>query len=105
MEKVKPLKSPLVAFIYFKNFVVVEFGNMGAAYFYHREGFEKLIYPRINDYRFRNSRSESYREGKLKDTTIKSYDLDLFIIKLNHQGNWPHRFDTEMIELLQKYKW
>ena len=71
MEKVKPLKFPLVAFIYFKNFVVVEFGNMGAAYFYHREGFEKLIYPRINDYRFRNSRSDSYREGELKDTNTR----------------------------------
>ena len=35
MENVIPLKSPLVAVIYFKNFVVVEFGNIGAAYFYH----------------------------------------------------------------------
>jgi len=105
MEKVIPLKLPLVAFIYFKNFVVVEFGNMGAAYFYNREGFEKLIYPRINDYRFRNSRSASYREGKLKDTSKLSNDLDLFIIKLIHQGNWQRKFDREMLQLLQKYKW
>ncbi|MEB6548983.1 hypothetical protein MXL46_07720 [Heyndrickxia sporothermodurans] len=36
MENVIPLKSPVVAFIYFDDFIVVEFGEIGSAYFYHR---------------------------------------------------------------------
>lgn len=106
MEKVIPLKFPLVAFIYFKNFVVVEFGNMGAAYFYHREGFEKFIYPLINNYRFTNSRSASTREGMLKDTNPQSGEIGLFITKLSHipSNGWQRKFDREMIQLLQKYK-
>ena len=96
MENVIPLKSPLVAFIYFSDFVVVEFGEMGAAYFYHREGFEKLILPRTKDYKFRNTSSKATKESMLKEQSKELNGLSLFINKLAHRGRWQRRFDTHM---------
>lgn len=103
MELVMPLKNPFVAFMYFKNFVVVEFGDMGAAYFYHREGFEEVIYPRINDYRFKNKKSQSARESMLKETDTSLGGFELYIIKMEHRGNWPDRFDIKMRDLLIEF--
>ncbi|MED2971811.1 hypothetical protein P4361_05915 [Fictibacillus sp. B-59209] len=102
MESVMPLKNPFAAFIYFKNFVVVEFGEMGAAYFYHKEGFEEVIYPRINDYRFKN-RGKSARESMLKETDSVFSGYELFIVKMEHRGSWPYRFDVKMRDLLIEF--
>ena len=96
MENVIPLKMPMVAFIYFADFVVVEFGEMGAAYFYHRKGFETLILPRTNNYKFRNTISKATKERMLKDTSEEMNGMPLFITKLDHRGGWQRRFDIYM---------
>jgi hypothetical protein len=102
MEDVTLMKSPLVAFIYFKNFVVVEFGNIGAAYFYHSEGFKKVILPRtIID--FKNTRSVARKESMLKEMAYTYRNIKLFITKLHHSGNWPHRFDYEIRDIFLKF--
>ncbi|WP_423410454.1 EH signature domain-containing protein [Heyndrickxia sp. MSNUG] len=96
MDNVIPMNNPLVAFIYFADFVVVEFGEMGAAYFYKREGFEKIILPRINSYKFKNTRSKSTKESMLKDQSPILKEIPLFLIKLDHRGNWQRRFSEHM---------
>lgn len=101
MDDVELLKEPKVAFIYFKQFVVVEFGNIGAAYFYHIEGFGTHIYPIKNSTRFRHTRSMQSRESmlKIKDKEFKGDKL--FIDRLLHipSNNWEPKFDRKM----QKY--
>ncbi|MFF3024573.1 hypothetical protein ACFVRR_18280 [Gottfriedia sp. NPDC057948] len=98
-EDVEVIRNPLVAFMYFKDFVVVEFGIMGAAYFYHKTGFDELIYPRINSFKFRNSRSNSTKENMLKETITEYQGIELFINKLTHLpvDTWPvKKFDPQM---------
>ena len=43
MRDVHSYKDIQVLCMDFSSFVVVEFGKIGAAYFYHREGFYKVI--------------------------------------------------------------
>ncbi|SFC95255.1 hypothetical protein [Bacillus sp. UNCCL81] len=98
-EDVEVIRDPLVAFMYFKDFVVVEFGIMGAAYFYHKTGFDELIYPRINSFKFRNSRSNSTKENMLKETITEYQGIELYINKLTHLpvDTWPvKKFDPQM---------
>lgn len=101
-EDVEVIREPLVAFMYFKDFVVVEFGVIGAAYFYHKEGFKKIIYPRINDYRFKNSKSNPRKEEMLKEKYMEYHGVQLFIQKLAHipKNTWPKHFDPHMRRLL-----
>lgn len=99
MEDVTLLKEPLVAFIYFSEFVVVEYGKIGAAYFYHREGFDKFIFPRTNELKFRQSRSNATKENMLKDRSEKLKGVPLFINKEAHIGSWNWKFNRYM----QKY--
>lgn len=96
MDNVVPMKNPFVAFIYFADFVVVEFGEMGAAYFYKREGFEKLILPRTKSYKFNRTKSKATKESMLKDQSKKLQDIPLFLTKLDHRGNWQRRFNEHM---------
>jgi hypothetical protein len=98
MDDVELLKEPKVAFIYFKQFVVVEFGNIGAAYFYHIEGFEKHIYPIKNSTRFRHTRSMQSRESMLKMKNEIFKGDKLFIDRLLHipWNNWEPKFDPKM---------
>jgi hypothetical protein len=104
MEEVTPLKVPLVAFIYFKNFVVVEFGNIGnAAYFYHKDGFEEIILQRTHSSDFRNTRSIQKKESLLKEPESYYKGKKLFITKMAHSGNWQYRFDSEMRNLLIRF--
>ncbi|QIZ08472.1 hypothetical protein HFZ78_18610 [Priestia megaterium] len=101
MEDVTPLKVPLVAFIYFKHFVIVEFGNIGnAAYFYHKGGFEEIILQRTSSPEFRNTRSVSKKESLLKEQERFYKGKKLFITKMSHSVNWQSRFDDEMRDLL-----
>jgi hypothetical protein len=98
MDDVELLKEPKVAFIYFKQFVVVEFGNIGAAYFYHVDGFEKHIYPIKNSSRFKHTRSMQSRESMLKIKDEKFKGDKLFIDRLLHipWNNWEPKFDKKM---------
>ena len=99
MENVIPLKTPLVAFIYFENFVVVEFGKIGAAYIYYKEGFEKYILTQLKNSFFKYA-GESKKESLLKRTESFIGNDKLFIDKYHHQGNWQERFDKRMSRLL-----
>ncbi|SDT09254.1 EH_Signature domain-containing protein [Paenibacillaceae bacterium GAS479] len=97
--QLKGKDNPKVAFIYFNQFVVVEFGDMGAAYFYHRSGFDRWILPRTQDRSFRGSRSIPAKERKLKDISKSLYGEPLFINKLPHLGdprNWKSKFTKHM---------
>lgn len=101
MEDVELANDPKVAFIYFKEFVVLEFGNIGSAYFYHKKGFEKFIYPIKNSYKFRNSKSTTTKEDMLKDRSYEKQGTKLFINKLDHRGQiWIQRFNEQMREYL-----
>lgn len=102
MEDVELIQNPMIAFIYFDEFVIVEYGNMGAAYFYHREGFEKVIYPISVSESFKNSRSQQTKEGKLKLPYYQWNGSPLFINKLHHNGkNWQDKFDQSMTSYLK----
>jgi hypothetical protein len=97
MDDVELVKDPKVAFIYFREFVVVEFGNIGAAYFYHKDGFKKFISPVKNSYRFKNLKSTSAREEMLKERIPEKQGTKLFMNKLDHRGQiWMRRFDEQM---------
>jgi hypothetical protein len=99
MDDVELLKDPKVAFIYFNKFVVVEYGNIGAAYFYHKEGFEKFILPIKDSPEFRR-KSTNVKESMFKDRSSEKNGIKLFINKLAHLGvMWTRRFDEQM----QKY--
>ncbi|MEH6954437.1 EH signature domain-containing protein [Neobacillus drentensis] len=104
MEDVTPLKIPPVAFIYFKNFVVVEFGNIGnAAYFYHKDAFKEIILPRTKSQAFIYTSSVQRKESILKEPEVIYKGKKLFITKMSHSGNWQNRFDNEMRNLLIKF--
>ncbi|AIQ62418.1 hypothetical protein PSTEL_04150 [Paenibacillus stellifer] len=100
MQHVELIQDPMIAFIYFDKFAVVEFGEMGAAYFYHIEGFNSLIYPISNSSAFRNSRSRQNKESMLKVTEENRNGIPLFIVKLDHRGNWVYKFDYYTREYL-----
>ncbi|MCM3691480.1 hypothetical protein M3189_09150 [Neobacillus niacini] len=105
MDDVELIKNPKVAFIYFKDFVVVEFGNIGAAYFYHKNGFERFIAPVKNSRQFRISRSNSAKEDMLKERVPEKNGTPLFINKLDHRGQiWKRRFDEQMQKYLNSVK-
>lgn len=94
----KGRNEPKVAFIYFKEFVVVEFGNIGAAYFYHREGFEYRILRYTNSYEFRR-KSTTGKENALKETDKQYRGHPLFIHRLGHHGHystWTYKFKRHM---------
>lgn len=101
MQDVELVQDPMIAFIHFDNFVVVEYGQMGAAYFYHREGFEKIIRPISTSPTFRNSRSRSNKESMLKVPESSRAGVQLFIEKLGHHGrSWDDKFDSYMRQYL-----
>ncbi|WP_339178426.1 hypothetical protein [Paenibacillus sp. FSL R5-0701] len=101
MQDVELVQDPMIAFIHFDNFVVVEYGKMGAAYFYHREGFEKIIRPISTSPTFRNSRSRSNKESMLKVPESSRAGVQLFIEKLGHHGrSWDDKFDSYMRQYL-----
>ena len=69
----------------FGSFVVIEFTNIGAAYFYSKENFDKYFKKYFGKY---NSTSD----GNLKD-------IGLMIDKYSHTGYWQYRFDDYMAYL------
>ncbi len=97
MQDVELIQDPMIAFIYFDKFVVVEYGRIGAAYFYHREGFDQIIYPISTSYSFKNSRSRTNKEAMLKIPERTRKGIPLYIDKLGHHGrNWTGKFDNYM---------
>ncbi|NGZ74080.1 hypothetical protein [Saccharibacillus alkalitolerans] len=100
MQDVQLMQNPMIAFIYFENFVIVEYGNIGAAYFYHREGFDKVILSIARSYKFVNSRSHQSKEAMLKIPLADYKGIPLFIDKLNHVGRWQEKFDHYMRQYL-----
>jgi hypothetical protein len=103
--QLKDKNDPKVVFIYFKKFVVVEFGNIGAAYFYHKEGFDKWILSRTKERVFRG-RSTSTKESLLKDTAREKGGTPLYINKLGHHGyfdSWTKKFTRYMREYFDGY--
>lgn len=97
MQDVELIQDPMIAFIYFDKFVVVEYGQMGAAYFYHREGFDQIIHPISTSYSFKNSRSRTNKEAMLKVPERTRKGIPLYIDKLGHHGrNWADKFDYYM---------
>ncbi|MEF3353545.1 EH signature domain-containing protein [Paenibacillus sp. GYB006] len=101
MVDVKTLKranDPKVIFLYFENFVVVEFGENGkAVYFYYKEGFDRFILPRTNSHEFLR-KGTSDRESMLKVRDIELMGEPLFINKLHHipKNRWMDRFTRYM---------
>ena len=103
--QLKDRNDPKVAFIYFNKFVVVEFGNIGAAYFYHKEGFDEWILSRTGTKEFR-AKSTLTKEALLKDTTRVKGGIPLFINKLDHRGyfdSWAKKFTKYMREYFDGY--
>lgn len=86
-------KKPPVLFLFFPNFVVVEFAGTGnAAYVYDPKGFEKVIRPRYK------KAPESKKAFYLKELTTHSEEgIPIFINRLSHKGSWKKR-TSEIIE-------
>lgn len=102
MSDVELIQNPMIAFIYFDQFVIVEYGNIGAAYFYHREGFERIIHPISISSAFKNTRSQQNRESMLKMPYSSQKGIQLFISKLDHRGAWQSKFDDSMRKYLNE---
>jgi|GEM_PF-3904841 len=94
--------DPAVLFIYFKKFVVVEFGEIGAAYFYHKKGFNKFILSRITGTEFRR-KGKAAKEKALKDTEKIKRGEPLYITSLGHYGafeTWTEKFRKHISEFM-----
>lgn len=103
VKQLSPPKDPSVAFIYFKEFVVVEFGEMGAAYFYHKKGFNQFILSKTTGTEFQK-RSIRAKESmlKMKDFTVYRGEK-LYINALGHNGNydtWTDKFTRHLHEYM-----
>ncbi|WP_165820929.1 EH signature domain-containing protein [Pueribacillus theae] len=96
IEDLHFIEEPQIVFMDFGDFVVVEFGKMGAAYFYHKEGFRDIILPRKNSAEFRRRGSQA-REAMFKEKDMyEMYGRKLYIHKLDHRGYWHSKFDSHM---------
>ncbi|PLT43937.1 EH signature domain-containing protein [Paenibacillus sp. FSL W8-1187] len=96
--RLKNRNEPMAAFIYFENFVVLEFGEVGRAYFYHREGFEKWIQILTStpNYRFAGSQAKTFM---LKEMSEMMHGEPLFIERLGHGGyyeSWTAKFNRHI---------
>ncbi|WP_046215914.1 hypothetical protein [Paenibacillus wulumuqiensis] len=100
MYDVELIDDPMIAFIYFDNFVVVEYGDLGAAYFYYREGFEQYVLPKLYSDEFRRTRSKARKESMFKITDQTRGGVQLYINKLSHMGAWQYKFDRFMSQYL-----
>lgn len=85
----------------FDQFVVVEFGNIGAAYFYHKRGFDKIIKPSK-----KQQLSNAALISAYKNRIERLQGVPLFINRLTHYRNdmrsyWHEPFDAYMNEYLR----
>lgn len=88
IDDIKIVKKPPIAAMYFGDFVVVEFENIGnAAYFYETEGFNKYLASKI--------------KNNVHESLLKDRYADYFIHRLSHSKNWVSRFDHYMVNYLQ----
>lgn len=96
------IEDPSIISMDFGSFVVVEFGKIGAAYFYHREGFYKVIFPRKKEPWFLNSRNHQKKERTFKEKYVYDYNgIPLYIHDIHHRGQWYSKFDYHMNEFLR----
>lgn len=87
VEDVDFNEEPMIAAMYFGEFVVVEFNQKGnAAYFYEQTGFSKHLAHKLK---------RDINESELKDRAASYY-----IHKVNHAGSWPSRYDEYMMNFL-----
>ncbi|MCA0757009.1 hypothetical protein KP806_18265 [Paenibacillus sp. N4] len=103
--QLKGRNDPKVAFIYFNEFVVVEFGDMGASYFYHKRGFDRFILSQTTGTEFAG-KSTRVKESLLKITDKIRNGESLFINRLRHIGpyeTWTAKFTHHMQEYLDGY--
>lgn len=101
MEEIHHYDEVPVLCMDFGAFVVVEFGRSGAAYFYHKDGFYKVIMNKVEKLR------RSYRSLRANERVFKYrkiYWLNgerLYIHSLSHHINWQTRFDQYMLQYLR----
>lgn len=90
VQDVDYIVEPPIAAMYFKEFVVVEFANVGnAAYFYERNGFAENLANKL--------------KYNVPESLLKDQNAPYYIQKLNHAGHWPQRYDEYMHYYLQGY--
>ncbi len=70
----------------FGEIVVIEFKEVGAAYFYKKADFDLHF---LKDF----SRPYYFQDSHFKD-------INMSIIKLSHSGNWDTRFHIELRKIL-----
>ncbi|MCI3919920.1 hypothetical protein MO973_06705 [Paenibacillus sp. TRM 82003] len=100
MYRVDRLQRPDAAIMYFRDFVVVEFGKIGAAYFYFRVGFTLYMEDIVERRRF-HVRSMNVKESMLKNRELYFDGKPLFIDKLHHVGDWEYPFMRFLERCLQ----
>ncbi|MBB5173371.1 hypothetical protein [Texcoconibacillus texcoconensis] len=101
VKNVYVIHKPTVIALDFGNFVVVEFGKGGAAYFYYRDGFLDILLPRRNNKQFQRTRNRDRKESFFKEKDHYEYQgVPLYINRLIHRGNWEFKFDRYMREFL-----
>lgn len=93
MTDLKVVQEPPVAAMYFGDFVVLEFAEIGnAAYFYETEGFKKHLAPKLISY--------------VSETSLKDRNAHFYIHKLSHiYQTWHSHFDNYMSHYLQGHYW
>ncbi|WP_227938277.1 EH signature domain-containing protein [Alkalihalobacillus deserti] len=92
MHDVKLIKSPPIAIMDFKQFVVVEFAKTGnAAYFYTKENYEKSIKPKVSSW--------SLREDDLKNKNIMIHKLP-HTVTASNSNYWHRKFENAMTEYI-----
>lgn len=86
-------KKPSVLFLYFSEFVVVEFAGKGnAAYIYHPQGFDQIVLPRYK------KAPQTKKAFCLKELTAYSAEgIPVYINRISHKGSWKKRM-SEIIE-------
>jgi EH_Signature domain len=103
IEHTIKLVSPNVLFLYFKHFVVMEFGDGGAAYFYDKSGFEEKILPIIRSTKFLKNKNMSNKESMIKILNPYENGKALFLTKLSHTKNWEMNFSRYLEENFELY--
>ncbi|AOM83538.1 hypothetical protein [Salisediminibacterium beveridgei] len=103
MKEAYLIKKQPIILMRFEGFAVVEFGKKGAAYFYHEEGFEKVILPVKNSERFRHLNSAEGINGLFKrkdEFKDRRTGAQLYINSYPHHSGWQRRFNLYMSNYL-----
>jgi len=108
--QIKYQTNSRAAFIYFNQFVAVEFSPVGKVYFYHREAFDRFIFERTQTSEF-NRASKTDKESILKQKTSVKNNMPFYIHDLGHYGDyttWTNKFTNHVHAYLDgkfEYRW